>query len=845
MILRTEVSLIVNELIGMSLPDSVVKALDDEIGRMMGSPPVNTEQIARLVKKYKSSSVPSPENQSRWQKLESLLQLVAASPNEEEALTYLRLARTMMTPSSQKHQPVSISYKNSGSLLNSHALEDHDHMMTPVRNPSYSPGYAESFENIDRYSDRRSMVSSNYGRAHLDRTTALSSLSDPYFSNIAKEEDMLKSFFYTLLATTSHMFTLDSSGIQIPENVLNGESGMLHILSEAGLLYNFLEKQVQTHRHKSQELSPLKIALLTCIDQKLHDYMVGVNKMSNESHINSLKSLYVEMEDWIIELRIYHSLMVRIPESRGDDLLSHVYDLRNHGNPLVKRVAESLYSSLALLYYDYLTNWLIAGQVDSHHEFFVEQLELSEQTSFRLNIERIPTFMPVATAEEIFVIGKTYLFLVKECTEIQWVNSCNQKYTQMYQNLKTGEISTQFCEAVTSHYAEVTAYCRKVLDMKYSFPDVLRMLKNVLLMGKGDFMERMIGNSAEFLQESSATLPSFKLTRCLQESIKQCSLRFMLGTPQTRKLVDGIDARVLELGHGSIGWDVFTLDYLAQKPLLTIFEFSRTGGRKEYLRMFNFLWRIKKNNYFLHEQWSRNNTLLRDFRRLGQGKPFVRDVLRKISKVNVLKSNVQHLNRKIENFCLQSIVEKNYSKLNTKIHTDNASTDRGALRTTHTKNGIKVAEGILRPKNILLQRAGLNVGTNSHNFSYNIDDLRRIHDEYLQSIVTHKLLDSTSPESKRGLFTKQFYPSSLIILLGEVFEFTSQYSEFNDIIHDLLLRLSLHSNDEVSKLLSRLNELLSKIVAHYKWIQKTSYYFIKDLKADGNTELSNLSKILR
>ncbi|CEP61817.1 Spc98p LALA0_S04e01376g [Lachancea lanzarotensis] len=843
--LRTDLLLIVDGLVGSCLPEPLVKAMDDEINRIFASQPVSLESIGRLVNKYKSRSVPSPDSQSRWQKLESLLQLVATSPNQEEALTYLRLARTMMTASSQQLQPVLLPHKSSGLLLNSNTLEDHDNMMTPVRDPNYSPGYAESFENIDRYSDRRSMISSNYGRMHSDRTTTLSNLSDPYFSNLAKEHDMLKSMFYTLLATTSSLFTLDNSGIHIPENVLNGESGMLRVLFEAGLLYNFLEKQVQAHKNNFQALSPLKTALLTWVDQKLHDYMVAVNNMSNKSHINSLKGLYVEIEDWIMELRIYHSLLVQMQELRGDSLLSHVYDLRNHGNPMVKRVAESLYSSLALLYYDYLTNWLLAGQADSHQEFFVEQLQPIErnQILFKLDVDRIPTFIPVATADEIFVIGKTFLFLEKECSEFQWVNACNQKYTQIYQALRTGAISTQFCSAVTSHYTEVTAYCRKVLDTKYQFPDVLRMLKDVLLMGKGDFVERMISNSAEFLQESSSTLPGFKLTRCLQDSIKQCSLKFMLGTARSRELVDGIDARVLELGHGSVGWDVFTLDYLAQKPLLTVFESSRSGGRKEYLRMFNFLWRIKKNNYFLQEQWSRNNTLLRDFRRLGQGKPFVRDVMRKISKVNVLKFNVQHLNRKIENFCLLSIVEKNYTKLHSKIRTDNASS--GTLRTTYTKGGIKVAEGILKPRDSFLKQAGFEFGTGSRSFSHTLDDLRDIHDEYLHNIVSHKILDSASADSKRGAYSNQFYPSSLIILLTDVFEFTSQYSEFNDIIHDLLLRLSLHSNGEVSKLLGRLNKLLSKIVAHYKWTQKTSYYFIKDLKSDGNTELLNLSKILR
>lgn len=129
----------------------------------------------------------------------------------------------------------------------------------------------------------------------------------------------------------------------------------------------------------------------------------------------------------------------------------------------------------------------------------------------------------------------------------------------------------------------------------------------------------------------------------------------MISRPQYDEIVNGIDARVLELGHGSVGWDVFTLDYLAAKPLSTVLSFHHNGGRKEYLRIFNFLWRIKKNDHFFQEQWLRHNNLARDFRRLRRSRPLVRDILKKMYKINALKNNVQHFNRKIEASLLLSV----------------------------------------------------------------------------------------------------------------------------------------------------------------------------------------------
>ncbi|SCU96139.1 LANO_0E12596g1_1 [Lachancea nothofagi CBS 11611] len=842
--LRNNLSLIVNELMAPVLPGVLMGTLEDELNNLLTSSPVNIERINRLVHKYKSSTVQDADSYARWQKLENLLQLVAASPNQEEASAYLRLMKNMMESTGQQKRP---SLKLHESSLSTHLLESHDNMMTPIKNSRSSPVYAESFENIDRYSDRRSIVSSNYGGMARDRNSSvtLSSLSDPYYSCVVNEKEIMNYLPFTLLATTSQMFTFDKRGVHIPENIPNGESGMLHILFEAGLLYRFIQKQIDTYR-TTNALSPLKTAFLTFVNQQLHEYMAVVNRISNSPHIRSLKALYIDIKDWILEFRIYYNLMIDFQQLRGDHLLSRVHDLKDHGDLLVKRVSNSLYGSLDQIYYQYLVNWLTRSQLDTHQEFFVETVLSPDHgpTSLKLNMDKVPTFISAPTAKEIYMIGKTSLFLEKECMEIQWINDCNQKYFKVYGAMKGNAVSLEFCDAVRSHHSEINSFCKSTLESKYSFSRVLDMLKDVLLMGRGDFIDQMICNSADFLQQSSAILPSYKLTRCLQESIKQSSLRYMLATQHTRKIVDGIDARVLELGHGSIGWDVFTLDYLAEQPLATILEFDRSGGRKVYLRIFNFLWRIKKNNFFFQEQWSRNNTLARDFRRLRRNKPLVRDILKKMYKVNALKSNVQHFNRKIESYCFQSIIEKNYVNLRTKISDERRDLE-GTIKKTKIKNGLVVAQGILRPQNLLMQKIGMKARVSYQKHTPSIDELRQIHDEYLQKVVCNKLLDSASPNRRPGTFSKQYYPSTLILMLNDLFEFILRYSEFNDVIHDLLIHLSLQSSDEVSELLKKLNDLLSKIVAHYRWIQKTSYYLIKDLKADGDTELLSLSKILR
>ncbi|CUS22315.1 LAQU0S05e02608g1_1 [Lachancea quebecensis] len=837
--LENEISLVTSEMVSASLPSALLRPLINDIIATINSPAASGEGISMVLKKFKELTDISHEQLPKWQKLENVLRLIASSSSSEEALAYVRLVRTVMDDALQRSP-----FNAPEPPLSFNSLEKHDSIMTPVKN---SLAYAESFENIDRYSDRRSILSSAY-RGHLretKNTASLASLSDPYYSGIPSEEEMLKSVPYTLLATTSHLFKFDKGSVRIPENVPNGESGILHMLFEVALLYQFLRKRIEDYK-ASGTLSPLKTAFLAHINTQLHHYMGTVNTLSKNPQIQSLRALYIELYHFIFEFRIYHGFIADFQSLRGDQLLSKMHSLKNHGDILVKEISTSAHRSLASLYYEYVINWLTRGQLEAHQEFFVEAAFPSQHNvaTVRYSAEKVPSSIPRITADEIFMIGKTRVFLERDCREIQWVNDSSQKYSSIYRSL-TGEDSVEFQSIVHSHYIEVISFCRKVLEEKYNFSGVLELLKNVLLMGKGDFIDQMIENSSEFLKEPSVSLPSYKLTRCLQESIKQSSLRKFLEKPYLNPIVNGIDARVLEMGRGSVGWDVFTLDYLPAKPLTFVLDFNHSGGRKEYLRLFNFLWRIKKNNFFFQEQWLRNNSLMRDFKRLRRNQPLVRDVMKKMDKINALKHNVQHFNKKIEAYCFQSIIDRNFRNIQKKLSMEKPGSGTQVNITT-LKSGLKVANGILRPKSQLLQQLGDKSGNNTcHNTQYTIDELKMMHDDYLQEMLDHELLDSSNKHKKLGALTNQHYPSSLIVILGEIFEFVLQYSELNKLVHELLIQLSLQSEDGISALLSQLNELLGRVVSRYRWIQKTCYYFIKDLKADGDTELFNVSRILR
>jgi gamma-tubulin complex component 3 len=57
---------------------------------------------------------------------------------------------------------------------------------------------------------------------------------------------------------------------------------------------------------------------------------------------------------------------------------------------------------------------------------------------------------------------------------------------------------------------------------------------------------------------------------------------------------------MLHLSHGDIGWDCFTLEYKIDAPVDVVVT---AWSNRQYLKVFNFLWRIKRVEFVLATTW--------------------------------------------------------------------------------------------------------------------------------------------------------------------------------------------------------------------------------------------------
>lgn len=62
-----------------------------------------------------------------------------------------------------------------------------------------------------------------------------------------------------------------------------------------------------------------------------------------------------------------------------------------------------------------------------------------------------------------------------------------------------------------------------------------------------------------------------------------------------QEILNNLDVRLMSNFEGDTGWDVFSLQYTIQGPLLTMLEVSMP----KYLQLFKHLWRLKHMEYVL------------------------------------------------------------------------------------------------------------------------------------------------------------------------------------------------------------------------------------------------------
>ena len=340
-------------------------------------------------------------------------------------------------------------------------------------------------------------------------------------------------------------------------------------------------------------------------------------------------------------------------------------------------------SSLTRPFYDMLRQWIYDGELsDPYNEFFVIEADPDNETyrdldpkqiaaasvwenKYKLNQRLVPSIISDELAKKIFLIGKSLNFIRYSCGDASWVEAYSKDASR---ELKYGDTAT-LESSIDKAYKTTMARLLHLMNDKFQLLRHLRAMKSYLLLSQGDFVALLMEAVAKNLEKPAVAQYRHTLTAALDHAIRGSNAHF-----EAAETLSHLDARLLELSHGDIGWDVFTLDYRIDAPVDVVVT---TWASKQYLSVFNFLWRIKRVEHALGSSWQRTTTGAR-----GVLKTVGKDLEKDWKTVRCCIGEMVHFVNQLQYYILFEVIEASWNELQVAFTKPDSTLDD--LITAHT-----------------------------------------------------------------------------------------------------------------------------------------------------------------
>ena len=258
-----------------------------------------------------------------------------------------------------------------------------------------------------------------------------------------------------------------------------------------------------------------------------------------------------------------------------------------------------------------LRQWIYDGELsDPYHEFFVKESSAHDKSEkeadprrtpatsvwedkYKLDEVMVPTIVTEDFAKKVFLIGKSLNFIRYGCGDSAWVEAyCKDASKELHYG-DTATLETSIDRA----YKATMARLIYLMDSKFHLFEHLRALKKYLLLGQGDFIALLMESLSSNLDNPAGSQYRHTLTAQLEHAIRGSNAQY-----DSQDVLRRLDARLVELSHGDVGWDVFTLEYKVDAPVDVVIT---PWASKQYLVIFNLLWRVKRVEFALGSTWRR------------------------------------------------------------------------------------------------------------------------------------------------------------------------------------------------------------------------------------------------
>ena len=524
-------------------------------------------------------------------------------------------------------------------------------------------------------------------------------LAENYVEIQPPESALLRDLPFTLqgLSSTNLPFCSPST-LRLPISLPVPIISILHTLAEPSLLYRGLSAFVQSadggllgQSLRAAIAGELRsyLGLVATLEGQIRRALSSLDETATRGGIGkagvTLKRCVVWTREATMGLRLMSLISEESKSKRGGQLISLIHGFSSsHGDPMVGAFAERLLIHVTRPFYDMLRQWIYDGELsDPYHEFFVSEQDPNAVASspdnrsrggassvwedkYKLNEDMVPSIITQDFAQKVFLIGKSLNFIRYGCGDSQWVEEYSKAASKELRYGDTATLETWIDEA----YKTTMARLIHLMAQKFHLFEHLKALKNYVLLGQGDFIALLMESLSSNLDRPAGAQYRHTLTAQLEHAIRGSNAQY-----DSPEVLRRLDARMLQLSHGDIGWDCFTLEYKIDAPVDVVVT---EWGNRQYLKVFNFLWRIKRVEFALSSTWRKCMTGARG---VLQGEDANVAQAWKVTRGTL--AEMIHFIGQLQYYILFEVIESSWDELQTAIHREGCTLDD--LIKAHTK----------------------------------------------------------------------------------------------------------------------------------------------------------------
>lgn len=579
------------------------------------------------------------------------------------------------------------------------------------------------------------------------------------FVNLVKEENdvseeaLVTDVLYTCQGVDGNYVKFDGKSdcyvlldsIRVPR----ATRSMVHKLCELGFLFKKVTGYISQSmdRFPAEDVGTVGQAFCSALQDELSEYykllavleaqssnpIPLVSESASSGNYLSLRRLAVWLAEPMVKMRLMGDLVDKCRVLRGGAMAGAIHLHAQHGDPLVHEFMKRLLQRVCSPLFEMVRRWVLEGELeDIFAEFFIVGQPVKAESlwreGYRLHDAMLPSFISASLAQRILRTGKSINFLRVCCEDRGWAHTATEVATDAGATARRGGFGygeTGTLESLVDEASKrIDKHLLDVIDKRYKFKEHCLAIKRYLLLGQGDFVQYLMDIVGPELSEPANTISSFKLAGLLETAVRASNAQY-----DDPDILDRLRVKMMPHESGDRGWDVFSLQYDARVPLDTVFTESVMA---RYLRIFNFLWKLKRVEHALIGAWKTmkpNCITSNSFIRLQHAVKM--QLVSALRRCQVLWVEINHFISNLQYYIMFEVLEISWSNFLSEL---------------------EVAK--------------------------DLDDLLAAHEKYMNSIVEKSLL---------GELSQSLY-KSLLVIFDLILRFRSHADRLYEGIHELQSR---------------------------------------------------------